>query len=392
MSCVPLPTSTPNKATTTGAEHSPSPTQSTHNNTSGGTSRDTNRTTITGVQPVVTTTTSNWPQTKAMNTSSPETTLIIFSVTPTGIVLITLIIVLIPLLVVTYKCVKRRKNKLLNLKHDSNVHIKHTKIIQVGKDETAAPKPTLNGHSAVNLAIAGHGTLNRRQHVCARVASDTMEYNGHHDTASPEPVVVVMVDDNNCTLESSCDEERYTSMPFEQRSSHVTPSPQSCDGHVTDPASHMYDTIDQQPLYESVDQQSLYESVLSHLTIPQSQHSPQMKRNQNPTVSSMRRSHSQSQNSGSPFQRSLTIGGGVYSTRTTSSLQSTSSHASRHSHRGSLMSSSGASAAGVSSQRMSGGRGSRMSHHRLSTAGGSSSRAGTSTQGSMGSGVLPMQE
>ena len=272
------------------------------------------------------------------------------------------------------------------------MHIKHTKVIQVGKDETVAPKQTLNGHSTVNLAIAGQGTLNRRQHVCTRVASDTMEYNGQHDAASPEPEVVVMVDDNNCTLESSCDEERYTSMPFKQSSSHVTPSLQSCDGHVTDPASHLYDTIDQQPLYESVDQQSLYESVLSHLTIPQSQHSPQMKRNQNPTVSSMRWSHSQSQNSGSPFQRSLTIGGGVYSTRTTSSLQSISSHASRHSHRGSLMSSSGASAAGVSSQRMSGGRGSRMSHHRLSTAGGSSSRAGTSTQGSMGSGVLPMQE
>ena len=382
MSCIPLPTSTPNKATTTGIKHSlpnPSPTHSTNNNTSGGTSRDTNRTTITEVQPVVTTT-SNWPQTKAVNTSSPEITVIIFSVTPAGIALIALVIILPPLLVVAYRCVKRRKNKLLNLQDDSNIRIKHTKVIQVGVDETVAPKPTLNGH-AVNLAIAGQGTLNRRQHVCARVASDTMEYNGQHDAASPEPVVVVMVDDN-CTLESSCDEERYTSMPFEQSSSHVTLSPQSCDGHVTDPANHMYDTIDQQPLYES---------VLSHLTIPQSQHSPQMKGNQNTAVNDMRRSHSQTQNSGSSFQRSLTIGGGVYSTHTTSSLQSTSSHASRHSHRGSLMSSSGASAAGVS-QRMSGGRGSRMSHHRLSTAGGSNSRAGTSTQGSMGSGVLPMQE
>jgi hypothetical protein len=321
-----------------------------------------------------------------MNTSSPETTLIIFLVTPTGIVLIALVVILIPLLVVAHRCVKRKKNKLLSLQDDSNVRtcIKHTKVIQVGMDETAvtAPQPTLNGY-AVSLAIADQGTLNRRQHVCARVASvDSMAYNGQHDAASPEPVVVVMLDNSNCNLESSYDEERYTSMPFEQ-SSHVTPSPLSCDGHVTDPANHMYDTIDSQPLYES---------VLS--AIPQSQHSPQMKRNQNPTVNSMRRSHSQTQNSRSPFQRSLTIGGGVYSTRTTSSLQSTSSHASRHSHTGSRTS-SGASAAGVTcSQRMSGGggRGSRMSHHRLSTAGGTSSRAATSTQGSMGSGVLPMQE
>lgn len=245
MSCIPLPTSTPNKATTTGIKHSlpnPSPTHSTNNNTSGGTSRDTNRTTITGVQPVVTTT-SNWPQTKAMNTSSPEITVIIYSVIPTGIVLIALAVIT-PLLVVAYRCVKRKKNKLLNLQDDSNVRIKHTKV---GVDETVAPKPTFNGHSTVSLAIAGQGTLNRRQHVCMRVASDTMEYNGQHDAASPEPVVVVMVDDNNCTLESSCDEERYTSMPFEQSSSHVTLSPQSCDGHVTDPANHMYDTIDQHP-------------------------------------------------------------------------------------------------------------------------------------------------
>ena len=269
-----------------------------------------------------------------------------------------------------YRCIERKKSKSLK-QGDSNIHIKDTKVIRVGVDETAS-QPILNGHVSL-----GQGTLNRRQHVCARVASDTMVYNGQHDAASPEPEVVVMVDHN---LESSCDNERYTSIPFEH--SHVIPPSLSCNNHVTDTANHLYDTVDPQPLYES---------VLTHSTIPQSQHSPQMERNQ--TLNANARSHSQIQNSGSPFQRSLTIGG-VYSTRTTSSLHSTGSRTytplTTHSHRGSLTS----SGAGVS-QRMSGGRGSRMSHHRLSTAGGSvvsSSRAGTSTQGSMSSGILPMQE
>ena len=368
MSCVPLPTSATSNIVTTGDEDyrpNPSPTHSTNNiDTSRGISIDSNRTMITQVKSTVTTT-PNWLQPKAVNSSVPETTLIVFSVTPSMIILITLVVILTLLLIVTYRCIKQKKSKVLK-QDDSNMHIKHTKVIQVGGDDTAS-QPTLNGY-AVSL---GQGTLNRWQHVCTRVASDTIAYNGQHDAASPEPVVVVMVDSN---LESSCDEERYTSMPFEH--SHATPSPLSCDGHVIDPANRLYDTVDPQPLYES---------VLTHSTIPQSQHSPQMKWNRNAT-----RSHSQTQNSGSHFQRSLTIGG-VYSTRTTSSLQSTTSHTT-HSHRSSLTSSG--PSAGVS-QRMSGGRGSRMSHHRLSTAGGSvvsSSRAGTSTQGSMGSGILPMQE
>ena len=367
MSCTPLPTSASNIVTTGGQDNGPvpSPTHSTNDNTSGGISIGTSRTMITQVQSAITTTIPNWPQTKAVNTSLPETTIIIFSVTP-SMIIFALAVILTLLLILTYRCIKRKKSKLLK-QDDSNIQIKHTKVIQVGMDETAS-HPTSNEH-AVNL---GQGTLNRRQHVCTRVASDSIVYNGQYDAASPEPEVVVMIDSN---LEESCDEERYTSIPFEH--SHVT---LSCDGHVTDPANHLYDTIDQQPVYES---------VLAHSTIPQSQHSPQMKRNQNPAINSAR-SHSQTQNSVSPFQRSLTIGG-VYSTRTTSSLHSTSSHTT-YSHRSSLTS-SGASA-GVS-QRMSGGRGSRMSHHRLSTAGGSvvsSSRAGTSTQGSMGSGILPMQE
>ena len=372
MSCIPLPTSASNIIVTTGGQDNgpiPSPTHST-NNTSGGTSIGTNGTMITeAVQSAITTTIPNWPQTKDVNTSLPETTLIIFSVTPSLFILITLVVILTLLLIITYRCTKRKKSKLLK-QDESNIHIKHTKVIQVGTDETAS-QPTSNGH-AVSL---GQGTLNRRQHVCTRVASDTMVYNGQHDAASPEPEVVVIIDSN---LEKSCDEERYTSMPFEH--SHVTPTPLSHNRHVTDPVNHLYDSIDPQPLYES---------VLTHSMIPQSQHSPQMKRNQNPAINSAR-SHSQTQNSGSPFQRSLTIGG-VYSTHMTSSLHSTSSHTA-HSQRSSLTS-SGAST-GVS-QRMSGGRGSRMSHHRLSTAGGSvvsSSRAGTSTQGSVGSGILPMQE
>ena len=369
MSCIPLPTSASNTATTGYQDNrpNPSPTHSTNNNTNGEISIDTNLTTATQVQSAITTITTNWPQTnKAMNTSSPEIT-IIFSVTPSVIILIALAIVLIPLLIVAYTRVKQKKSKLLK-QDDSDLHTKHTKVIQVSVDETTFP-PTSNGH-AVSL---GQGMLSRRQHMCTRVASDTVAYDGHNDAASPEPEVVVIVDN---TLESSCDEERYTSMQFEHSRSHVTSSPLSCDGHMTD---HLYDTIDPQPLYES---------VLTHSTIPQSQHSPQMKQNQNPSINSMR-SHSQFQNSSSPFQRSLTIGG-VYSTRTTSSLQSTSSHT-NHSHRGSLTSSG---TIGGVSQRMSGGggRGSRMSHHRLSTAGGSSSRAGTSTQGSMGSGILPLQE
>ena len=52
------------------------------NTTSGGISIDSNRTMITQVQSAVTTATPNWPQTKAMNTSLWETTLIIFSITP----------------------------------------------------------------------------------------------------------------------------------------------------------------------------------------------------------------------------------------------------------------------------------------------------------------------
>lgn len=365
MSCIPLPTSASNTVTTDDQDNvpNPSPTGSANDDTNGGISIDTNRTTATHVRsPVTTITTDNWPQTKAMNTSLTETTLIIFSVTPSVVVLMALVVVLTPTLIVAYRCVKRKKSKLLKQENSKVHNMKHAKVIQVGVDEPASQsKPTLNGHVVSPEAI-GQETLNRRQHICARVASDTMAYNGQHDAASPEPEVVVMVD-NNLELESSYDDERYTSMPFEH--GHVTQSPLSCDGHVTDPTNHMYDTVDSQPLMK------------------QSQHSPQMKRNQNPTINSVR-SHSKLHNSSSPFQRSLTIGG-VYSTRTTSSLQSFTAQ----SHRGSLTSSG--TVAGVS-QRMSGGRGSRLSHHRLSTAGGSSSRAGTSTQGSMTSGVLPTQE
>ena len=66
---------------------------------------------------------------------------------------------------------------------DSNMRIKDTKVIRIGVDETAS-QLILNGHVSL-----GQGTLNRRQHVCARVASDTMAYNGQHDVASPEPGV-----------------------------------------------------------------------------------------------------------------------------------------------------------------------------------------------------------
>ena len=65
-----------------------------------------------------------------------------------------------------------------------------------------------------------------------------------------------MVDHN---LESSYDDERYSSMPFEH--SHVIPPPLSCDGHVTDPVNLLYSTIDPQI---SLNYTLYYSIVLSH--------------------------------------------------------------------------------------------------------------------------------
>ena len=322
---------------------------------------DANRTVITQVQSAVTAT--PWLKAGAMNTSLSEIPIII-AYTSSVLLLITLVIIALTVFpIIIYKCIKKRKkSNLLKEGDKSNIRIQDTQVIQVGVDERASP-----------LMLNGQGTLNRRQHVCARVASDHQVYNGQHDAASPEPEVVVMVDN---VMESSCDDVRYTSMPFE--CGHVTP-PSSCDNHVTASANPLYDTIDPQPFYNSIP------------CTTQSTAQPQ-KQNPNPTFNT--RSQSQIQNSGSPFQRSLMMGA-VYPTRTTTSLQSTSSRShtypplTTHSHRSSLTS----SGAGIS-QRTS-ARGSRMSQHRLSTAGGSvvsSSRAGTSTQGSMNSGIMPMQE
>ena len=136
-----------------------------------------------------------------------------------------------------YRCIERKKSKSLK-QGDSNIRIKDTKVIQIGMDETAS-QLILNGHVSLR-----QGTLNRQlqQHVCARVSSDAIWYTMdsiHFDAASPEPEVMVMVDHN---LESSCDDKRYSNMPFEH--SHVTPPPLSCDSHVTDPVNHLYNTTD----------------------------------------------------------------------------------------------------------------------------------------------------
>ena len=145
------------------------------NNTSGGISIDANRTMITQVQSAITTTIPNWPQTKAMNTSLLETTLIVFSVTPSIVILIILSIVLTLLLIMAYRCIGRKKSKSLK-QGDSNIRIKDTKVIRIGMDETAS-QLILNGHVSL-----GQGTLNRQQHVCARVSSDAiiMVYNGQY--------------------------------------------------------------------------------------------------------------------------------------------------------------------------------------------------------------------
>ena len=63
-----------------------------------------------------------------------------------------------------------------------------------------------------------------------------IQWTVYFDAASPEPEVVVMVDHN---LESSCDDEQYSSMH-----SHVIPPPLLCDSHVTDPINHLYNTVD----------------------------------------------------------------------------------------------------------------------------------------------------
>ena len=125
------------------------------NNTSGGISIDANHTKITQVQSAITTTIPNWPQTKAMNTSLPETTLIVFSVTPSIVILIIPSIVLTLSLIMTYRCIERKKSKSLK-QGDSNIRIKDTKVIWIGMD------------------------VQHVQHVCARVSSDAMVYNGQY--------------------------------------------------------------------------------------------------------------------------------------------------------------------------------------------------------------------
>ena len=137
------------------------------------------------------------------------------------------------------------------MKHgDSNIRIKDTKVIRIGVDETAS-QPILNGHMSLR-----QGTLNRRQHVCARISSDDMWYTMdsiHFDAASPEPEVVVMVDHN---LESGCDDEQYSRMH-----SHVIPPPLLCDSHVTDPMNHLYNTVDPRI---SLNYTLYYGIILSH--------------------------------------------------------------------------------------------------------------------------------
>ena len=364
MSCIPLPTSTSDRVTTGKGDeqhYTPSPalTDSTNKNTDEEL----------GVDNVTVT-----PEVKleATNTSIPDSTsLSIYLVTPSLLFLIIPSILLAVLLIVAaYKRIKKRKmSRALKEGGKLNAHIKDTKVILVGANETAS-QPILKGRRSLE-----QGALNRRQHVCSRLEASEKMYDSEQDAASPEPEVVIMVDvDSN--MDTNCDDERYTSMP--SKHCHVTTLLTSCDDHVIDPAS---------PLNNTIGPQSFYESVLTQSMTPQSPYISPMKQNSNP------RSHSQIQNTRSAFQHSL-MTGGVYSTGMTLSRHSTGSNAfTVHSHRSSLPASS-TSRSGVT-QRTS-GRESRSSHYgRLSTAGRSivaNSRAGTSTQGSLGSGILPTQE
>ena len=285
--------------------------------------------------------------------------------------LILIIFILVVIIVIIYRSKKRRSKSSKPLKA-KNQKPRNTELIKVGKHGETS-------HSGEGLREVAR---TRRQHVCATKASDEA-YNRGHDTASPEPEVVVMVEPAG-----ALDQERYVRMPYEHeaRVDLSITSHSSHHGNVNMSMSH--DTHVTDPHYESIDSQAYYESVK---TVPQG--TCQGQSFQAPDESDHVKSKFKSRNSGTSLKHSLAEGT-VYSTRSTKSHRS-STHNHTHSppppHRGSLTSSHGA---GTREGQRAIGRGSRMGH-RLSTAGTgsvvSSSRAGTSTQGSVNS-IMTMNE
>ena len=358
MSCIPLPTtsSVPGGALPPSYTLSGTKTDSTSEADAG------NHTTITRFN----VTDTPWPEaTTDVLLEAPRwqitTTIISTIIGAFGLLLVLIILVL----VIVRKITKRKDEKSLAMKIRNGSKLENAQVIQVGKPRATSQNAGLR-----------EAMLTRRQHVCSRRASDEA-YNHGHDAASPEPEVVVMVDRDD-TLDNH--EERYVKMPYETVGD-LNDNPQSgnqdnistsCDYHVTESASPLYQSIDSQPYHE---------------VVPQG-------RSSKPNESTHVKSYSQFHNSGSPFHRSLTVGA-VYSTRTTKSHQM-SSHTHTYSpppsHRSSLASSHGAPGARGGQRTV--GRGSRMGH-RLGTAGAgsvvSSSRAGTSTQGSVNS-IMTMNE
>ena len=280
---------------------------------------------------------------------------------------------------VVYGVKKRIARKSVTRKPSNKVPIitRETKVIHVVKDRTTSQ-------------AGSQLLLTRKRHTCSSVSTDTT-YDWVQDTASAEPEVVVMVD-----TDTSCEQDHYTSMPYErqtrnehnstqQSQSHMT---QSCDIHMTGSVeSPVCDPIESQPCYESAGGD---ERVQTQSASPK--HAPN---------NSVMKSHSQSrlqpQNSRSSFQHSLPEGA-IYNTRTTTPFHSTShthhsypSSQSSLSQRSSLTSPSNQSTASRGQRAI--GRTSRLSHH-LSTAGGSivsSSGTGTSTRESVNS-IVTMNE
>ena len=377
MLCIPLSTTVTLATTRAGVEGNPPPSptpNSTHSPNDTTNERGTDAANVTMVTQVLVPSTSRAEVTDA---SSPQwqTPLISILVTICGLILLFISTLGILVLLLVYRFKKRARNKLVTRKDED------TKVIQMCREEIASSQTGL-----------GQAALTRRQHTCSRVSSDKT-YNRMHDAASPQPEVVVMVES-----EHGCDHDCYT---HEHQDGHVTLSHNyqshmtpSRDTHVTNSAYPVCNMTDTEHYCDSTTpayQQSQTSSTVMTEGTSQYTYSP------NPSVSSQKqigpnpsfslRPQSQTRDSGSSFHHSLAMGG-VYSTRTTTPLLTSTHPYPHHTHRGSLTSSHGTGAS-----RRTSGHASRMSH-RVSTAGGSavsSSRTGTSTHGSVNS-VMTMHE
>lgn len=356
MLCVPLPTMA--AATTRIKQHTntgPIPTPTYANNTMNTTHRN-------GANPSVTThiQVKTTPTSESTSNSLPQWMIGGLASTLSIAVLAFFIVMTGVGIKVAYTFQRRKKAKSVT-GMDHIAKISDTKIIHVLKDETESQRQVM---------------LTRRQHRCSKVSS---HYDRIHDAGSPEPEVVVMVE-TDC--EETCDEDRYTSMPYEhQMCSHhnVNDSPNYKDNtHSTSP---VYDSIDSRPFYDSITPQDFPTPSGMEKTIQKTSISTSVS---DPSTINMRYM-SKSQDSGSSFQYPLTEGA-VYSTRTTTSSSVTHPYPTSPTHsqtkRGSLTSSGSHRISGTG-QRLN----SRVSH-RLSTTGGStisSSRTATSTVSTRGS-------